>query len=241
MRWAALVLAAVALGGCETTQEKSAKLEREAERNGGTAQLAAKAVEVTRPSAFVKVLSTTLLHASERAAVVVSLVNTSGRAFREVPVQITVKNATGATVYTNSTPGFARNLVVASSLAAHGQLQWIDDQVEASGKPTTVSAKVGEGLPVAGALPQIAAEGATLFEEPSGGVGARGTAVNRSGVSQRELVVYVVARRGGAIVAAGRAVLPSLGAHSSLPFQVFFVGSPHGAKLEASAPATTFG
>jgi hypothetical protein len=43
------------------------------------------------------------------------------------------------------------------------------------------------------------------------------------------------------VVAAGRAVLASVGAGASLPFQVFLVGSPVGAKLVASAPPTTFG
>jgi hypothetical protein len=41
--------------------------------------------------------------------------------------------------------------------------------------------------------------------------------------------------------AAGRAVLPEVSAGASLPFQAFLQGNPSGARLEASAPATTFG
>ena len=53
--------------------------------------------------------------------------------------------------------------------------------------------------------------------------------------------MFGVARRAGRIVAAGRAVLPELPAGSRLPFQIFFVGDPHGAQLQVSAPATTAG
>jgi hypothetical protein len=53
--------------------------------------------------------------------------------------------------------------------------------------------------------------------------------------------VYGLARRGGRIVAAGRAVLPEVAANASAPFQAFLVGAPQGATLEASAPPTTLG
>ena len=66
-----------------------------------------------------------------------------------------------------------------------------------------------------------------------------GTVRNRSTVTQQDLVVYAVARRGGKIVAAGRAVLPEVAAGASVPFQAFLVGEPSGARLEASAPPTT--
>jgi hypothetical protein len=57
----------------------------------------------------------------------------------------------------------------------------------------------------------------------------------------RRTVVFMVARRSGQIVAAGRAVHPEVAARSPLPFQVFFIGDPRGARLRASAPATTVG
>jgi hypothetical protein len=46
--------------------------------------------------------------------------------------------------------------------------------------------------------------------------------------------------QGGRIVAAGRAVLPEVAAGASVPFQAFLVGAATGARLEASAPPTTF-
>jgi hypothetical protein len=53
-------------------------------------------------------------------------------------------------------------------------------------------------------------------------------------------VVYAVARKGGRIVAAGRAVLPEVAPGASIPFQAYFVGNPSGARIQASAPATSF-
>ncbi|HYM55368.1 MAG TPA: hypothetical protein VES97_08400, partial [Solirubrobacteraceae bacterium] len=93
----------------------------------------------------------------------------------------------------------------------------------------------------AGAIPRISVQGTRLYEDPTNGVGAEGTVVNHSAIGQRELVVYAVARRGGRIVAAGRAVVPVLAPNLPTRFQVFFVGSPQGAQLAFEAPPTTLG
>ena len=71
---------------------------------------------------------------------------------------------------------------------------------------------------------------------------SKATVVNRSAVDQRELVVYALARRGGKVVAAGRAVLPqAAGSGSSTRFQLFLVGDPTGARLEFEPPPTLLG
>jgi hypothetical protein len=64
---------------------------------------------------------------------------------------------------------------------------------------------------------------------------------NASSTGQLNLVVFVVAVRGGRTVAAGRAVLTELAPHSTRTFTAFFIGDPRGATLRASAPATTLG
>ena len=118
----------------------------------------------------------------------------------------------------------------------------MDDQLPASSGPATVSARVGEARLPASALPQIEVQGVHPSEESAtGGPGIAGTVRNRSNVTQQNLVVYGLGRRGARIVAAGRAVLPEVAAGSSVPFQAFLVGAPQGAKLEASAPPTTVG
>jgi Fe-S cluster assembly scaffold protein SufB len=229
-----LVLAAPlpALSGCETTAEKSAKLERAAKR---VAQAKQTGLTIARPSTVVKVLDSELVRGSEGAAVVLTLRNISSRALANVPIAVSVKDAKGAAVYSNATPGLAKTLTSIALLAPHATATWIDDQVPASAA-ASVSAEVGEGTAASGALPKLALHEVQLAEGT-----AEGTLANRSGSAESEVVIYAVARRGGRVVAAGRAVLASLAAGASTPFQVFFVGDPKGARLQLTAPPTSAG
>jgi len=229
------LLALVALSGCESTQEKSAKLEKTAHHT----RLAERGLSVVKQSADVRVLGAVLIHGAEGAAAVVTLSNDSAHALRDLPIAITVKDAHGQTVYENNAPGLEAGLTSISSLPAHGAATWVDDQVPATGDPATVTAIAGVSPTVSGALPQIEVAGVHPSEE-SGSATAAGTVRNRSTVTQQALVVYVVARRAGRVVAAGRAILPEVAPGVSVPFQAFLVGAPHGA-LQASAPATTLG
>jgi hypothetical protein len=230
----ALATSALALGGCETTAEKSAKLERAAKRVAHAAQTG---LTIAHPSVVVKVLSSEIVDGSHgAAAVVLKLRNDSAKALGEVPIAVALKNAAGATVYSNATPGLAKTLTSIAVLAPHATATWIDDQVQASGA-TRVSAQVGEGKPISGSsLPKLATHDAAISEES-----VEGTLTNSSGAAQSELVIYAVASRGGRIVAAGRAVLASVAAGASTPFQAFFVGDPRDAKLELTAPPTSIG
>jgi PAS domain-containing protein len=240
-----LLLAALALTGCETTAEKSAKLERAAkQREASAARHAAgveRALQITRPSTKIAVLSTTLLHDTEGTAAVVTLRNNSSTAQEAVPIGITVRDARGAPLYTNRAAGESAALTSASLIPAHGELTWIDDQIQTSGTPAAVTAEVGEGRPAAGSPPPVSIEGAHQIQEGGAGSGAEGTIVNHSAVGQAELVVYAVVRRGTRIVAAGRSVLSEAPAGASTRFQLFFVGNPAGGQLTVSAPPTSFG
>lgn len=240
-----MVLAALALTACESSQEENAKLEKVAKREEAEAKrrgaLTPHGLSIVRESTKVRVIGTAVLHSSEGTAAVVTLRNTSSTALREVPIEITVRDASGATIYNNETPGLATALVAVPLVAAHGTTTWIDDQVQASGVPASVTAKLGEGAPVTGAIPRVSVEGTHLIESPTSGVEAEGKLVNGSTVGQHELVIYATARRAGRIVAAGRALIPQAEAGSSTSFQVFFIGSPKGAQLEVSAPTNTFG
>jgi len=92
----------------------------------------------------------------------------------------------------------------------------------------------------AAALPRVRVSGLRPSEEGTGGAAVAGTVTNSSAIAQRKLVVFATARRGGRVVAAGRAVVPKLAAHASAPFQAFLIGDARAAKLAASVPATTF-
>jgi hypothetical protein len=238
VRAGAVVLVALILTGCETTAEKSAKLERQALRAAAHAQHAT-GLTITHPSSTIRVLDSTVLHSSEGAAVAVTLANSSPRAVADVPIAVTVRGAGGTTAYPNSSPGLVHSLVSAPLIAPHGQLTWIDDQVTSTPASPSATAEVGEGTTVEGPVPAIAVVGAHIFEEPGSGFGAKGAVVNHSTVAQAELVVYATARRGARILAAGRAVLSQVPAGASVPFQLYFIGDPRGAQLQVSAPPST--
>jgi hypothetical protein len=242
VRAAALVLVALALSGCETTAEKAAKLEKVAKRREREVGVHLEhGLSITHVSRKVKVDGTTILRSSEGAAVVVTLRNTSTTPLRNVPVEINVRDAHGASVYANTVPGLAAGLISAPLIPAHGELRWVDDQVQLSGSPASAVATVGEAASTTGAIPRITVTGTHVVEDPTNGPTAEGTVVNASGVSQQELIVYAVATHAGRIVAAGRAIVPEAAAHSSTRFQLFFIGDPRGATVALSAPPTTLG
>ena len=159
----------------------------------------------------------------------VTVHNGSGIALRDVPIEITVRGAHGASLYTNAQPGLAPSLHALGLLPAHATSEWVDDQVQASGTPAGVSAEVGEGERDGEPAPDVAIEGAHVSEGK-----AEGTVVNHSHASLHEVVVYAIARRGAAIVAAGRAVVAQAEPGAAEHFQAFLIGSPSGAQLEVN-------
>jgi hypothetical protein len=236
-RLAVLICMALLLGGCESNQERSAALEK--------VRLAHRVVEqkgltVTTVNPAVKVVATATVHGESGTAAVVTLLNTAKTALRDAPIAISVTGKGGTTLYANNAAGLEPSLTTVSLLPADAQTVWIDDQVQAAGTPTGVQVRVGLAPAVNGTPPQLSVAGVHVSEEPSGVV-AEGTVTNHSGVSQQQLVVFVVGRREGTVVAAGRAVLPEVKAGASTQFQAYLTGNAHGAKLEASAPPTTFG
>jgi hypothetical protein len=242
-------LAALALAGCESNIERSAKLEKTAKAQRlAHPQATLKAVAVTRENPRVKVLGAYVLHGKSGTAAVVALRNESATPLRDAPIALTVSDARGTVLYKNNTPGLEPSLVSVALLPAHATTVWVDDQVQATGNPsnagstpTKASALVGETPAASGPLPTLNVSGLHSGEEDGNGASVEGTVTNASTVAQQQLVVYVVARRATQIVAAGRAVLPEVPAGKQASFQVFFTGSPQGAKLEASAPPSTLG
>jgi hypothetical protein len=231
----AAISLAVACCGCQTTAEHSAEVEKHAKHE----KLALRGVSVTSENPSVKVVQSTVVHSSEGTAVVVALRNTSSRALENAPIEITVRDANGSVLFQNNRPGEDPSLTEVSLLAPGKETLWVDDQVQVSGVPASASALVGEATRASGSAPQMSVSGTHVSGE-GGEAGAAGTVANRSKVDQQHLVVYAVARKGGRIVAAGRAVLPEVSPGTSAPFQVYFVGDPSGAQIQTSAPPTTF-
>jgi hypothetical protein len=232
---AALVAATVA--GCESTQDKSAKLSKQA----GTIKTQ-KGVTVTKENADVRVLGTSVITDANGSAVVVRMRNTSSRPQADVPVAVDVTDAAGKTVFTNTKPGLERSLTHAVLLPAGRDAVWVNDQVFATQPPKGATAKVGpaQGSPPA-AAPAVRVSGVRLSQDPVSGLGAVGVLTNPGSQDVRRVLLTAIARRGTQIVAAGRGVVPRVRAGKRARFRLFFIGSPKGATLSVTAQPSPTG
>ncbi len=226
----ALVLAGVALvsAGCESTQDKSAKIAAEL---GPVRQ--EKGLTIRRESRDVEVIDTTLLTDEVGTAVAVELRNASGRDLIDVPIAIDVLDAKGRSVYENTIPGIEPALAAMPLLGAGETAVWVNDQVLAAGKPAKVDVRVGASDAThSGPQPEIAVTEPRLENDPFTGVSANGDVLNESGEDLVRLLLYGIARQGGEIVAVGRGAIEPLKANGKkAPYSVYFIGDPRGAEL----------
>jgi hypothetical protein len=234
----ALLLAtavAAPLAGCESSQQRSARLERD----GATLLTAEKGLDVSRQNRDVKAIESAVIQDENGAAVVVVLRNRAPRPSGRVPIAVELRGAGGRSVYRNDAPGLDPSLVEATGVPARGEEVWVNDQVTPSGRARAVEVRVGlpKGAPPR-KLPRMQPAPPRLAQDEITGVEAVGSIANRSDVEQRRLVVFCVARRGGKLVAAGRAIVNRLAPGRRARYHVFFIGDPRGARLTVAAPPT---
>lgn len=227
----AIALAGVALvvTGCESTQDKSAKIAAEL---GPVKQ--EKGLKIAEQSKNVEVVSSTMLTDQNGAAVVVRLRNRSNQNLIGVPIAIDVLDAKGESVYRNDIPGIEPALAAVPFIAAGGEVDWVHDQILAAGTPAKVEVKVGEGgEPFSGEQPRISVSDPKLEGDPYSGVLAGGNVENQSDEDVERLLLYAVATKGGKIVAAGRGAIEPLKAKPKpVPYNIYFIGDPSGADVE---------
>lgn len=228
-----LVMAGVALvaTGCESTQDKSAKIAAEL---GPVEQ--EKGLKISKQSKDVKVVSTTLLTDQNGSAVVVQLRNRSSEDLVGVPIAIDMLDAKGKSVYRNDIPGIESALAAVPFIPAGGETEWVNDQILATGVPVEVEVKVGEGgEPYQGEQPQISVSEPKLEGDPYSGVLAGGNVENQSGEDLERLLLYAIATAGDEIVAAGRGAIEPLKAKAKpLPYNIYFIGNPKGAEVKVT-------
>lgn len=229
----AIALAGVALvvTGCESTQDKSAKIAAEL----GPIQQE-KGLKIGKESKDVEVVSTKLLSDANGSAVVVRLRNRSKDDLVGVPIEIDVLDAKGKGVYTNTIPGIEPALAAVPFIEAGGEVEWVHDQILAGGKPAEVEVKVGEGgRPFGGELSKVSVSEPKLEGDPYSGILAGGNVENEAGEDLDRLLLYAIATKGGEVVAAGRgAIEPFKDKPKPQPYNIYFIGDPRGADLEIS-------
>ena len=189
-----------------------------------------------------RVLERALVTDANGTAAAVVLRNTGAQALADVPIAIAVRTAKRKVLWRNDAPGLEPGLTHAALLAPGQTVTWVNDQIQpAPGKPAAVKARIGGGDPVPSGAQgvHIDVSAAHLEGDPASGVTAVARATNASSLPQKDLVIAAVARRGGRIVAAGRAIVPQLKAHGHEQFQVFFIGDPRGAELSFDAQPST--
>lgn len=230
----ALLIVALAASGCQTTQELSAKRAKNAKKLANQ-----KGLTITRANPDIKVGATDVVQDANGVAAVIEVRNT-GAAAVALPVAISVMDKRGKKVYANDAPGLETSLVSLPYLRKGQRAFWVNNQIPAVGGAEKVKATIGAGRGAAPAkVPKFSITRVALGRDSSGAL-LKGYIANRSAVEQKRLVISCVARHGGRVVAAGRAIIDRLGAKGTKPqlFRIFFIGNPKGAKLVLFAPPT---
>lgn len=224
--------------GCESTQDKSARIAAEL---GPVSR--EKGLAIARESKDVRVVDTTLLGDANGSAVVVEVHNESDKDLVDVPILIDVLDAKGRSVYRNDIPGIEPALAAIPLVPAGGEAVWVHDQVLATGKPTSVEVRIGASdTTFSGELPRVSVSGPRLEGDPYTGIAAAGEALNRSGADLDRLLLYGIARQGGKIVAAGRGAIEPFKANGKeAPFHIYFIGDPRGADVTVTDYPTLLG
>lgn len=231
----ALLLLAVTLAGCESTQSKSAKLEA----NGADLAKVEK-VKIGAENKSIELVDQTLLTDQYGSAVVLELKNDSGQGQADIPIAIKVLNAKGRPVYQNNVEGLEAGLLGLGLIGPGETAYWVHDQVMATSKPVKVEATIGtaDGKYPA-QLPEIVVSAPTLENDPVSGKFVSGTVVNKSSVEQVDLLLSAVALKGGKVVAAGRGLIPKLKTDGKPEsYRIYFIGDPTGAQIQVTAPPT---
>jgi len=232
---AALLLAGaaalmVALSGCESSQSRSARLSKQAKTN-----LDRKGLTVLKENPQVRVDESVVLHDKFGSAAVVEVSNLSDKAQVALPIAIAVTDTSGKPVFKNDGADIEPALTHISVLPPKGRVAWVNNQVNVD-KPKSVDAKVGLSAVKAPAeIPRMEISDVAFATDPDGVV-VKGRIKNTSKILQRDLTIFIVARRGGKIVAAGRARVEKIKPAATAEFTSFFIGDPKGAKLTLFAP-----
>lgn len=232
-----LVIAAVALAGCETTMEKSAKLEVS---GADLAQI--ETVKLGAVNRDIEIVDKTILTDQYGTAVIVRVKNTGNQPQVDVPIQIDIKDPKGKSVFKNDTEGLEDGLLNIQVIESGQETWWVHDQVFPNGKAVSVDVTIGKSeAPVPASVPEISVTEPEINRDPVSGIEVQGEVTNESGVEQTDLLLYAVATKGGRVVAAGRGLVPKLKTGpKGEPYNIFFIGDPKGADIEVFATPNTF-
>ena len=226
---AALVLLAVAVSGCATTQDADKRITVRFDRTLASR----KPLELHGTARNVKVVRTAVVDGKDGSAIVVVLRNTGEAPVNDLPIEVGPQGGrainTGANV-----PYFQSH---APAIAPGEEATWVyasKDPIGSSEAFARVGAPSSPPLTTAGHVSELDASG------KSGGAAVQAEITNDTGIPQYDLDVYAVARKGGHYVAAGRASLVHVGVSQSAHVRLPLIGDAKGTRIEVFAPQTLF-
>lgn len=231
---AAAGLALLALAGCESTQTTSARLARDAE-----GRLTSATVSLGAPNRDVRVLRTAVLRSGQGTAVALQLRN-EGAPQGRVPVLVDVRDGRGSSVYRNDVEGLQPALQEMAHLGRGETAWWVNDQVVAATPARRVDAQVGQARAPRPGPGAVRVEAVRRTRDESGAY-VEGIVRNPGRTALRNVPVYAVVLDGGAVRAAGRALVEQVAPEPQrdpAPFRIYLVGDPDGGELVVRAHPT---
>ncbi len=228
---------AIVLVGCETTMEKSARLEVL-----GADLAKPEKIEIGSVNRDIEVLDKAILTDQYGTAIVVRVKNVGTQPQVDVPIQIDVKDQKGKSIFRNDTEGLEDGLLNLQVIEPGQETWWVHDQVFPNGKPASVDVAIGqpEARPPE-SVPEIVPSKPEVNVDPVSGVEVQGKVVNESAVEQVDMLIYAVATKAGKVVAAGRGLIPALKTdEKGERYNIFFIGNPKGASIDVFATPNTF-
>ncbi|MFT4049498.1 MAG: hypothetical protein QM648_06620 [Solirubrobacterales bacterium] len=214
----AFALCAVVLTGCDTTRAKNDRAKIATDR----VVVGDKGTKVRKAFSDVRVEQVALLRSGRRAAIAVLVTSHSDQTLSDLPIVVGV-NSNGKRKQVN---GRARQPYFDShvpALAAGGSTWWVYAPARRvpHGKPYAIV-----GAPSFDQRPGRTIPKVELSRVVSGAHSVKGTVKNSTGFPQYQILLYAVALKGRAVVAAGSASNAKFGTGEEQTFQIKLVGRP---------------
>jgi len=234
---AVVALLAVVGAGCESTHDKAARIIAD-----GAAVAHVDAVSISKNTAITTKVAAVLSSESQDGvltAVVVELTSKDkDHSVLWAPIDVVVKDASGAVVGKTNIPGANPLMIHVPSLPAGGTAYYVNDQIAPDAVPTTAEATLGGTLVAMTPPPGTLKVTGKIVIDPDYGPSFVGTVTNTADVRQEQVIVQGIARRGGKIVAAGTAIVNGLEPGASADYVGSLIGNSKGAKLDVFAPVS---
>jgi hypothetical protein len=227
-----------ALGGCvETTQQKNARAQLQDDR-----LLASRSsVVVTRPDPNIAVLNVRSLRGPAGGVIAVTLRNEGGRPVSDLPLSVAVLTPAGHTAYLNrqaELPYFQTHI---AGIGGKAEATWVFSSASPIPNGHVFVRAGAPAIPVDKAIGKLPAITSSLTSVRSRGRDRATVSAqieNRSEAPQDGLAVYAYALSGDRLVAAGTALLGSLGSGATQAVQVPLVGKPGSSAVHLETPPT---